>query len=395
MKLTFGRTAGLDDAKAFLAQALSGNRFPHALLIHGPEGAGQNALLLDLADILACSSAEMRPCGACPGCRARRGNMLDTLIYLIPIEKKPAEGDKESTPVDEIAAKAQELESDPYGFAVSAKAHVHITQIREMRARLAYAEAARRARVILLVSAETMLHEAANTLLKILEEPPSDTYFLLSCADKSALLPTIISRCTSLSARPLAPAEMAEAIAAKKEWWGETPSPRLIPFAEGSLGALLNLHRNGGDTLLEEAGRFLSAALGEGWQPFAAYVAGSEQCGDMESAGRLLQFVLRMVRAFHRLEAVEGPRSAYPAWLEEALRRQGWDAALAGPLAPLLRLSDLAPLVAFVESALEAIQGYAKPDMAILGRFLEFESAVSAVAASATAAAATRPAGPR
>ncbi len=51
MNYSFSRTRGLDEAKAFLSQALSRGKFPQALLIHGPEGVGQNPLLLDLADI--------------------------------------------------------------------------------------------------------------------------------------------------------------------------------------------------------------------------------------------------------------------------------------------------------------------------------------------------------
>src|SRR5215210_5773741 len=96
MKFSFGRTAGLEDAKAFLNQALAGNKFPHALLVHGPEGAGQNALLLDLADILVCSGSGDRPCGRCPGCLGRRRRSLDNLLYILPIEKKTADGEMEN-----------------------------------------------------------------------------------------------------------------------------------------------------------------------------------------------------------------------------------------------------------------------------------------------------------
>jgi hypothetical protein len=392
MKFSFGRTAGLEDAKAFLTQALAGNKFPHALLVHGPEGAGQNALLLDLADILVCSSPEARPCGRCAGCQGRRRNSLDTLMYILPIEKKNADGEIESA-VEELTGRAQELEADPYAFSRTEKARISIAQVREMQGRLAYAEASKRARVILILSAEAMPHEAANALLKILEEPPADTYFLLSSEDKAGLLPTILSRCTCLTAPPMEAAALTAAVEEKKDWWGGTAPKRLVPFAEGSLGSLLGLHRNGGDTLLEEGGRFLAAALGDGWGPFASYLSGSEYCGEMNSSVRLLQFVLRMIRVFHRLEALEGPRSQDPAWLTEALRRQGWEPSLAEQLAPLQSFGDPAPLVSFVESALSAIQGYSKPEVAILGRYLEFEAASSRPASSRPASPAAQPAG--
>jgi DNA polymerase-3 subunit delta' len=385
MEFSFGRTAGLEGAKAFLKQALAGNRFPHALLVHGPEGAGQNALLLDVADILSCSSVETKPCGRCPGCRGRRAGSLDTILYILPIEKKSSDGEIENA-IEELSAKAQELESDPYGFTRAEKARIQIAQVREMQSRLAYAEGSKRARVILILSAEAMPHEAANALLKILEEPPADTYFLLASEDKAALLPTILSRCTCLTAPPMDAAALASAVAAKKDWWGDAPPLRLLPFAEGSLGALLRLHRNAGEALLEEAGRFLAAALGGRWDAFAAYLSGSSHWGDMENASRLLQFLLRVVRVFHRLETLEGP-PAGGAWLSNALRSQGWDPSLAESLSSLQSIRDLTPLVAFLESALSAIQGYAKPDVALLGRYLEFEATASTAADASTAAA--------
>jgi hypothetical protein len=377
MKFSFGRTAGLEDAKGFLTQALAGNRFPHALLVHGPEGAGQNALLLDLADILVCSSPEERPCGKCPGCLGRKRKSLDTLLYLLPIEKKGADGEIESA-VEELTARAQELEADPYGFARSEKARINIAQVREMQSRLSYAEAARRARLILVVMAESMPHEAANALLKILEEPPADTYFLLSCEDKAALLPTILSRCTCLTAPPMDAAGLKAAIAGKSAWWGDAAPMRLIPFAEGSLGTLLALHRNGGEALLEEGGRFLAASLSGDWGSFASYLAGSGYWGEMDASARLLQFALRMIRVFHRLAALEDPRPGDgEAWVGAALGRQGWDPSLAPLLAPLAACDDHPALVAFMEATLAAIQGYAKPDMAVLGRYLEFETAAA------------------
>jgi DNA polymerase-3 subunit delta' len=248
-----------------------------------------------------------------------------------------------------------------------------------MQARLAYAETARRARIIIIPWAEAMLHPAANTLLKILEEPPADTYFLLSSEDKAALLPTIRSRCTALAIPPMEAGEFQEAIAEKKDWWGDAPPRRLIPFAEGSLGTLLALHRHGGDALLEEGGRFLAAALGTEWRSFAGYLAESQYGGDMDSAARLLNFVLRMIRLFHRLEALEGPLPAADAeavWTAEALRRQGWDPALASALAPLQGFRDHSALVAFIETSLSAIRDYAKPEMCLLGNYLEFETKV-------------------
>ncbi|HKP96372.1 MAG TPA: hypothetical protein VJ385_11510, partial [Fibrobacteria bacterium] len=170
MKSAFSRAQGLDEAKTFLAQALSSGKFPHALLIHGPEGAGQNALLLDLVDLLLCEDAEARPCGRCAGCLGRRRNNLDSLIFLMPIEKKDkgGDGELEGGQMDELAEKAGEFHADPYGFSRTEKGNLDVGQIRSMQSRISFAEASQRPRIVVILWAETMQASAANTLLKTL-----------------------------------------------------------------------------------------------------------------------------------------------------------------------------------------------------------------------------------
>jgi DNA polymerase III delta prime subunit len=393
MRFAFTRTQGLEAAKAFLSQALASGKFPHGLLVHGPEGVGQNPLLLDLVDILLCDSADLRPCGACEGCLGRRRNNLDSLIFLMPIEKKDksqeksgGDGEMEDAQVDELTERAKEFHADPYAFTRAEKANLNVGQVRSLQARLSFAETAKRPRIVVILWAETMAASAANTLLKTLEEPPANTYFLLSSDDRSALLPTILSRCTQLPLFSLAPEALRAVLAAQgKAWDIQTPPERLIPFAEGSPGVLLSLHRNGGEALLEESGRFLQAISGRDWLAFSEYLEESDAFGDMQSASRLLHFLLRAVRMFHRLQALEGPITAGTAtgnstgntaggfaWTRAALARQGLDADLAGPIGPLERIPNLAAFAALLEETLSAIRAYAKPKVAALGLYLEY-----------------------
>ncbi len=200
--LHFSRTLGLDEAKTSLAHALTTNTFPHALLVHGPEGVGQNALLLDLVDLLVCEAEEARPCSQCAGCLGRQRNNLDSLIFIMPLEKKEkasSEGEIEGNQVEELIQKAKEFHANPYGFVRTEKSRINIAQIRDLKSRLAFAEVSGRPRIVVLLWAETMPQEAANALLKTLEEPPANTFFLLSCEDRSSLLPTIVSRCTQIA----------------------------------------------------------------------------------------------------------------------------------------------------------------------------------------------------
>src|SRR5437870_4326834 len=86
MKFLFPRTFGQNESKERLSLALAQERFPHALLVHGEPGLGQQALLLDLAQILSCESTNTKPCGKCFSCRAFQNASLETIQYLIPLK---------------------------------------------------------------------------------------------------------------------------------------------------------------------------------------------------------------------------------------------------------------------------------------------------------------------
>jgi DNA polymerase-3 subunit delta' len=86
---------------------------------------------------------------------------------------------------------------------------IRIDRIRDLQRRLRFRPLEGRRRVILIHEAETMRTEAANALLKILEEPPPDNLFILTAPDSTALLPTIASRCLCLRFQPLTRAAIA------------------------------------------------------------------------------------------------------------------------------------------------------------------------------------------
>lgn len=395
-KTGFTRTTGLEEAKAFLDRALSSGKFPHALLVHGPEGVGQNALILDLADILLCESAVERPCRKCPACAQGRRGGSERMHFLLPLEKAGAGSGGDGEPpkeldgpqMEEMIGKTDAFLGDPYGFGISGKDMIRIVQIRDLQGRLAYAGASARSRVVLLPWAELLNESAANALLKTLEEPPAGTYFLLSSANRRDVKATILSRCTHLPVAPLEEIPFAAAVAARKEWWNDAPPTRLVPFAEGSLGVLLRLYRSGGEALLEETAAFLEAALQPDWRRFSEYLDGSPAFDAMDAAAPLLDFALKVIRALHRLRVAEGagPVPAGP-WIPGALARRGWDPALAGMLAAADRSGDLSGLAAMVETLLSAVQDYAKPRMAALGAWLEREAEFRSAAGDKAGAA--------
>ena len=175
-------------------------RLPHALLVHGPRGVGKLALAERMAQLLLCEHADAgrRPCGSCDGCRwYLAGNHPDfRRIEPEAIAKQPTEPEEEEgseAPARRTRAPSLEIKVD---------------QVRELAAFLNLRSHRGRLRVALIHPAEDMNPNAANALLKGLEEPPDGAIFILVSHRPAQLPPTIRSRCVAVPV-PLPPKDTA------------------------------------------------------------------------------------------------------------------------------------------------------------------------------------------
>ncbi|MDD8026676.1 MAG: DNA polymerase III subunit [Acidobacteriota bacterium] len=176
--MPFNDIAGNGRVRTILKLALSRGRVPHALVFGGPRGVGKRKTARVLAQALNCAVRSDDACGECPSCRAvvqvdekakRIGAHPDVIEYEIPEDKTT----------------------------------VSIDQMRELKS-LAYLKPmVGRKRVFLVDDADSMSDEAANSLLKVLEEPPLFTHIILISDNPALLLPTIKSRCRSLPFLPV------------------------------------------------------------------------------------------------------------------------------------------------------------------------------------------------
>jgi len=170
----------------------SRDRLPHALLIHGPRGVGKLALAERLAQLLLCEHADpaARPCGSCDGCRWYLGGNHPDFRRLEPeaIAKTPpaAEAEEEGSEAPARRTKAPSL----FITVEQVRALADFLNLRSHRGAL---------RVALLHPAEDLYQpNAANALLKILEEPPAGAIFILVSHRPARLLPTVRSRCVAV-----------------------------------------------------------------------------------------------------------------------------------------------------------------------------------------------------
>jgi DNA polymerase-3 subunit delta' len=177
------RTAGQDRIIGFLTDSITRRSLAHAYLLVGPPHVGKMALALDLASALNCNEGTP-PCGSCRACqRIQQGKYPDVIV----IDKYAGRDQKDRRKASEIG----------------------IDMVRELLQRgSSLPPYEGHYKVFIIDDADLMSAEAANCLLKTLEEPPQYVIILLLTSQENALLPTVVSRCQRFELKPVAVAEI-------------------------------------------------------------------------------------------------------------------------------------------------------------------------------------------
>lgn len=218
-----------EDAAAQLRQAWAANRLSHALLLQGAEGVGKRTFAAWAACAVLCESPNKREldcCGSCASCLLFNAGSHPDVLWLAPEEEK------QQISVDQVRAATERLAKTSYrqGYKIAIVEPAHL-----------------------------MTPNAANSLLKTLEEPTARTLLILITSQPSVLLPTVRSRCQKLTiARPAR--EAARAWLQKAS--GHAVDPALLEFAGGAPLRALQYAEGRFDTLNDHMQKSLAALLG-------------------------------------------------------------------------------------------------------------------------------------
>lgn len=274
-------------------------RIPHALMLLGARGLGKGEFASRLSSVLLCES-DANPCGQCRGCRLMAsGNHPDFLAV------SPAE-DKSSIGIEQIRALIEHvwLTSQYGGY-----------------------------KVVVVSPAELMTRQAANTLLKTLEEPPGAAVFILVTHESGRLPATIRSRCQRLEF-PLPPASRA------LSWLDsrlppDSPAETLLRLADGAPLGALEIAEEGGVEARSDLFRDMTALLAGETDPVA--VASGWRGKEMTELARWLT---SLTMDLIRLKTDQNS----PSLTHEDLRRA---------MQPVARRLDLIRIFALLDVCLE------------------------------------------
>jgi len=259
-----------------LEGALTSGRFPQATLFVGPAGVGKQRLAVWVAQGLLCDRGPGAPCGACDSCRRVLGLNHPDLHWFVPVVRpKTGDQDKQVDEVEALLAEAMAARrADPlYGPPEPMASHP-LASIRLLQRRVNLRPFAGARKVLILGNAERLVvqeasQEAANALLKVLEEPPDDTFMILTAREARALLPTIRSRLVPVRIGGVGDEAVRRFLQTELD-----PAPRgaaleqRVLLAQGSIGRALAAGGQGDSA--EKAAQRLLDAVGGGPSRWAA-----------------------------------------------------------------------------------------------------------------------------
>lgn len=192
---------GHEELRQQLDAAIRADRLPQVLLLTGPEGVGKQRLGLWLAQRLVCAAPAAEPCGECVPCRQVLELSHPDVHWVVPVPRpKAGEPDKQ---VEEVAesletAMAERRQGGSWGPPDGMASH-GVASARWLQRKASLTAALGGWRIFIIGRADRLVPqesspEAANALLKLLEEPPPRSVFVLTAAEPGLVLPTIRSR---------------------------------------------------------------------------------------------------------------------------------------------------------------------------------------------------------
>lgn len=262
--MSWNSIVGHDHQIRVLKKALGTDRLAHAYLFAGPEGSGKETVAFEIAKILNCRNTENvaeGACGVCESCRQADQFMHPNIEYLFPVEAillessdpSKKENKKLTEAKERYEALIEEKKRNPFFTPAMERSMGILTEqvvMLQQKASLAPRDGGKK--VFIISQAERLHPSAANKLLKLLEEPPAHVLFLLVSSRPESVLPTIRSRCQTITFSRPRPSELEAWVGLRAPELDEIERRFIVSFSRGNLSNAVGL---------------LNARIGEGTAP--------------------------------------------------------------------------------------------------------------------------------
>ncbi len=244
--MQFKDIIGQDKVKRHMLDMFANQRVPHAMLLLGPDGAGALALAVAYAQYINCTGNKSSDdsCGQCPSCQKYAKAVHPDLHFIYPVVKRDESTSSASYIdewrsmfcrshyfdlaqwTDEMGGNKQALISKNDALAIH-----HDLSMQPLEAQY---------QVLVMWKPELMNEAASNKILKILEEPPANTIFILVSNSASDILPTILSRVQTIKVPPISEDAIAAQIESQYQM-SQSDAKRVAHMAAGSYLSALRI----------------------------------------------------------------------------------------------------------------------------------------------------------
>ena len=244
--MSFDQFVGNAATVRHLREAIAVERMPPALILAGPRGAGKYTLSIMLAQTMACLQHPITNglpdfCGVCRNCTriAQSLPLADRVNEAIAAREDLREVDKKDTRIlIQTHPDVVVIPPDPPQLLIK------MGQVRNVVQHI-YRLPSDAPRAVYIFTSTAFMKEAANSLLKILEEPPAYAHILLLAENPGELLPTIRSRASIFRLGALPPEEIEAVLAEQRKEWKPKQRALVARLAEGGIGQALGFDLEG------------------------------------------------------------------------------------------------------------------------------------------------------
>jgi len=237
---------GQERVKEILKNIFQSGKVSHAYIFYGAEGIGKDAAAIEFAKLLNCDDHlnGNEACDKCKSCTETDSFRSSLFKFITALPTGKNESDEDTNPVEKLEKEDFELYLEEMDAKISDKYHkisiarandIRISSIRQIRREIYMTGRSGKKKVFLISGCDQMNPQSANSLLKILEEPPKDSILILTTARINSLLPTIIGRCQKIKFNNLSKEQILSYIKSKDNVIKDSEAEFYAQLSDGSI----------------------------------------------------------------------------------------------------------------------------------------------------------------
>lgn len=255
----FSDIIGQKKAKNAFFGMVKDNRVPHAMLLKGRPGVGKLAFATAIAQFMNCENPrETDSCGKCGSCTKIAKGIHPDVRYILPITSNKVDGKSPLSDDYFPQFRSQFFQNLYFSFtewislisAENKQVGIRVEEIRDMKRKITLKAFEGKYKVVVLWNAERINPQAANAMLKILEEPPERTIIIMTVSDTSNLLTTINSRCQRIQTHRIPDPDLAAYLSSHHDL-PEDRATQIAQLADGSVAKAIELVNESNKSLSE------------------------------------------------------------------------------------------------------------------------------------------------